>query len=58
MAKVWATIEVCHTQTNSWVMAVSAKVVGQVNGQFFSELEDLYYTPNQRAVLRTPFGAA
>ena len=27
-------------------MAVLAKMVGQVNGEFFSELENLYYTPN------------
>ena len=27
-------------------MAVLAKVVGHVNGEFFSELENLYYTPN------------
>jgi hypothetical protein len=32
MAKVWAIVEVPYTQTNAWVMAVLAKVVGQVNG--------------------------
>ena len=28
MAKVWAIVEVPYTQTNAWVMAVLAKVVG------------------------------
>ena len=32
MAKVWAIVEVPYTQTNVWMMAVLAKVVGQVNG--------------------------
>ena len=35
MTKVWATVEVPYTQRNAWVMAVLAKVVGQVNGVFF-----------------------
>ena len=47
MAKVWAIVEVPYTQTDAWVMAGLAKVVGQVNGFFFSsELENLYYIPN------------
>ena len=37
MAKVWAIVEVRHTQTNAWVTAVLAKVVGQVNEYFLSE---------------------
>ena len=32
MAKVWAVLEVPYIQTNAWLMAVLAKVVGQVNG--------------------------
>ena len=32
MAKVWAIVEVPYTKPNAWVMAVLAKVVGQVNG--------------------------
>jgi hypothetical protein len=32
LAKVWAIVEVPYTQANAWVMAVWAKVVGQVNG--------------------------
>ena len=28
MAKVWAIVEVAYTETNAWVMAVLAKVVG------------------------------
>ena len=39
-------------------MAALAKVVGQVNGEFFSELENLYYTPNPNNFTIASFGAA
>jgi hypothetical protein len=51
-------VEVPYTQTNAWVMAVLAKVVGQVNGVFLSELENLYYTPNPNNFTIASFGAA
>ena len=34
-AKVSTIGEVPYTQTDAWLMAVLAKVVGQVNGSFF-----------------------
>jgi hypothetical protein len=58
MAKVWAIVEVPYTQTNAWVMAVWAKVMGQVNGLFFPELENLYFTPNPSCFAIASFGAA
>ena len=39
-------------------MAALAKVVGQVNGEFFSELENLYFTPNPSCFAIASFGAA
>ena len=38
-AKVSTIVEVPYTQTNAWLMAVLAKVVGQVNGEFFQNLK-------------------
>jgi hypothetical protein len=47
-----------YTQTNAWLMAALAKVVGQVNGEFLSELENLYYTPNPSSFTIASFEAA
>ena len=47
MAKVWTIVEVPYTQTNAWVMAVWAKVVGQVNGLFFQNLKYLFHLEPQ-----------
>ena len=56
MAKVWAIIEVRHTQINAWVMAVLAKEVGQVNGYFFQNLK-IFITPGQGCGLKVKIGA-